>query len=505
MTDLRLELQLSRDTFSNEIEKPQKNRKIRAASSTVASTEMKPLDSNWDASGRPLRHQHETKKQVHQLRLHVKTVMVQQDRLQQQVREMNKAQISTMSNLQKVEEELRALLKTEMKKKNEYETRNGDVDELSWSERLGAVEKEQRDMKETLQNVSFRVTGIDKIQSSTLQLFEALETLEDKYDANLSDVQKEIARLENNHVQVASTVEVVKEEQCGERSSSRCPGLSASKLCKKSIFPSETQASSRIPLVNVVQQTLEIQPDTHKQQSALVNAQPLQQAEANSIQHRLELVEKRYNKIARMLPRDCRNASVSGVVVIVPGGSTEPLEVACDMETAGGGWTVIQRRLDGKEDFHRDWNDYQHGFGNPAGEFWIGNDAMHLLTGDNSSSLRVDLWDVYGQYWWAEYEHFSVGLPADGYELSVGSYRGNASDALLYHHGMKFSTKDRDQDSSNTNCADSYQGGWWYSHCQHVNVNGKYSLGLTWYDSLENEWIAVAKVEMKIKDRRNFH
>ncbi len=61
------------------------------------------------------------------------------------------------------------------------------------------------------------------------------------------------------------------------------------------------------------------------------------------------------------------------------------------------------------------------------------------------------------------------------------------------------------QDLSNTNCADSYQGGWWYSHCQHVNINGKYALGLTWYDSLENEWIALAKVEMKIRDKRIFN
>nr|CAG4651658.1 EOG090X02LG [Triops cancriformis] len=492
MTDLRLELQLSRERLSNDIEKPQKRRKTRATA-----TEMKMPDTNWDASHQTIRHQHETKKQVNQLRLHVKTVMVQQDRLQQQVREMNKAQISTMSNLYKVEEELRALLKSEMAKKV-YDNPNGIGGELSWGERLVAVEKEHRDMKEALQNVSFRVTGIDKIQSSTLQLFEALETLEDKYDASLSDVQKEMARLENNHVQVASTLEVVKEEQRGKRSPANEIGKSVQLTMK-----SETPVSSRIPLVTV-QPTVEVLATT-KTPSTFVGAHPSETAEENSIQRRLELVEKRYNKIARMLPRDCRNASVSGVVVIVPVGSNEPLEVACDMETSGGGWTVIQRRLDGKEDFHRDWRDYQHGFGNPAGEYWIGNDALHLLTGDNSSSLRVDLWDVYGQYWWAEYDHFSVGLPADGYELSVGSYRGNASDALSYHHGMKFSTKDRDQDSSNTNCADSYQGGWWYSHCQHVNVNGRYNLGLTWYDSLENEWIAVAKVEMKIKDRRNFH
>lgn len=120
--------------------------------------------------------------------------------------------------------------------------------------------------------------------------------------------------------------------------------------------------------------------------------------------------------------------------------------------------------------------------------------------------LRVDLWDIYGQYWWAEYDSFLVGNENDGYAVQFHGYTGNASDAMAsYHQSMKFSTRDNDQDLSNTNCADSYQGGWWYSHCQHVNINGKYALGLTWYDSLENEWIALAKVEMKVRDKRIFN
>ncbi|MGH0164740.1 UNVERIFIED_CONTAM: hypothetical protein FKN15_057699 [Acipenser sinensis] len=34
-------------------------------------------------------------------------------------------------------------------------------------------------------------------------------------------------------------------------------------------------------------------------------------------------------------------------------------QVFCDMETSGGGWTVLQHRMDGAVDFHRPWKDYK--------------------------------------------------------------------------------------------------------------------------------------------------
>ena len=116
-------------------------------------------------------------------------------------------------------------------------------------------------------------------------------------------------------------------------------------------------------------------------------------------------------------------AKISGVYKINSGDLGE-FKVFCDQKTAGGGWTVFQKRRDGSVDFFRAWDDYKRGFGNLNGEFWLGLDKIHRLTVSGGYKLRVDLEDIHGKTAFAEYSSFSVTNETAKYQLNLGSYSG---------------------------------------------------------------------------------
>ena len=98
--------------------------------------------------------------------------------------------------------------------------------------------------------------------------------------------------------------------------------------------------------------------------------------------------------------------------------------VFCDQKTAGGGWTVFQKRLDGSVDFYRNRDDYKNGFGNLNSEFWLGLDKIYRLTEKKRNRLRVDLEETTGNTAYAEYDMFAVTNEATKYKLSLGNYSG---------------------------------------------------------------------------------
>ncbi|XP_055924307.1 techylectin-5A-like [Argiope bruennichi] len=150
------------------------------------------------------------------------------------------------------------------------------------------------------------------------------------------------------------------------------------------------------------------------------------------------------------------------------------LTVYCDMETDGGGWTVIQRRGNFSEtiDFYRNWTEYKYGFGNISEEFWIGNDNIFALTNQGNNIVRFDMENVTNEYRFATYSSFWIEDENAGYKLHFGEYNGTAGDGFGKVNNVEFSTKDKQYEKSNKQCPSLKKGGWWYEMCGLSNPNG---------------------------------
>lgn len=198
--------------------------------------------------------------------------------------------------------------------------------------------------------------------------------------------------------------------------------------------------------------------------------------------------EWRSYTIPAIQPKDCkdlykRGKVDSGVYTIYPWGRFDPnyrpVQAYCDMKTEGGGWTAIQRRVNGEENFNRSWTEYKVGFENPQRDYWIGNDAIHQLTKGRNSSLYISITSTNKTISNTVYGQFSVSREEQKYKLHIADYEnGSLDDAMLCsyyngHAGMNFSTFDMDNDGVfYTNYASDNSGGWWFSKCCDAYLNG---------------------------------
>ena len=165
--------------------------------------------------------------------------------------------------------------------------------------------------------------------------------------------------------------------------------------------------------------------------------------------------------------------SLSGIYSIDPDGKGL-MNVSCDMVTDGGGWTVIQRRVDGTTNFYLNWADYKRGFGTLTGNFWLGNDNIHRLTTSGNTVLRVDMEDWNGATAYAVYGKFVVDDESNKYKLSAADYdqSSTARHALKRNNNKFFCTKDRNY--YNIDYSRRYGGAWWYTSDTDSNLNGRY-------------------------------
>uniref|UniRef100_A0A182QF69 Fibrinogen C-terminal domain-containing protein n=1 Tax=Anopheles farauti TaxID=69004 RepID=A0A182QF69_9DIPT len=176
----------------------------------------------------------------------------------------------------------------------------------------------------------------------------------------------------------------------------------------------------------------------------------------------------------------CREvpSRTSGKFLIRPSDDDDRLmNLLCDMQSIDAGWIVVQNRFNGSESFYRGWKDYEAGFGNLDGEFWLGLERISSIV-NNGRQWEILFWlkNYQGLIQYSKFTKFLLGNATEGYRLKFANgYTGNAGDSISRHVGMKFTTYDRDNDPVPYNCAKKHRGGWWYHNtCITSNLNGMY-------------------------------
>uniref|UniRef100_A0A7N5JDM7 Angiopoietin-2 n=1 Tax=Ailuropoda melanoleuca TaxID=9646 RepID=A0A7N5JDM7_AILME len=185
-------------------------------------------------------------------------------------------------------------------------------------------------------------------------------------------------------------------------------------------------------------------------------------------------------KEEKVIFRDCAEVfksgrTTNGIYTLTFPNSTEEIKAYCDMETSGGGWTVIQRREDGSVDFQKTWQEYKLGFGKPSGEHWLGNEFVFQVTNQQPYMLKIHLKDWEGNEAYSLYEHFYLSGEELNYRIHLNGLTGTAGKiSSISQPGNDFTTKDVDNDKCICKCSQMLSGGWWFDACGPSNLNGMY-------------------------------
>ena len=163
----------------------------------------------------------------------------------------------------------------------------------------------------------------------------------------------------------------------------------------------------------------------------------------------------------------------------------------CDMETDGGGWLVIQRRLNGTVSFDRTLEEYENGFGDASSEFWYGLKNILCFTQDNNDvELQIDLEYPNGNRGFVHYKHFTISA-SSSYQASTTAFKTSPGVSSNFNrYRPYFYVK--------AHCG-SNVGGWWDTGC-HGNPNGP---GAGQNSNVYAMWNGdvVTKTEIKIRQR----
>merc|ERR1719239_1431560 len=172
-------------------------------------------------------------------------------------------------------------------------------------------------------------------------------------------------------------------------------------------------------------------------------------------------------------------------------------KLICEVDDQGKVWTIFHRRFDGSVSFHRNFSDYENGFGSTDGEFWLGLKNIKALMGNRSQALRLSMKKNSISY----EDNYLIFSLSDGpkYTLSVDRDWDNGA-SIMYNNGQDFSTFDY---GPSQGCAQPNHGGWWYRTCTYIYMNGVLgkNAGVTWWNPKQNNAeINLTEAELKFSD-----
>ncbi|XP_063411459.1 angiopoietin-related protein 1-like [Mytilus trossulus] len=93
-------------------------------------------------------------------------------------------------------------------------------------------------------------------------------------------------------------------------------------------------------------------------------------------------------------------------------------------------------------------------------------DTRALLVSQQSFTLQGYIYWIHGQCWLVN--------RASHYRVTFTGYKGNVGNGFELNNGMKFTTRDRDNDLHPYHFGKGQQGAWWYNACAKSSLNGIY-------------------------------
>ncbi|KFB49729.1 hypothetical protein ZHAS_00018382 [Anopheles sinensis] len=372
--------------------------------------------------------------------------------------------------------------------------------QLSTQEKLMEFQKnlKERDdsMTDRYQTLQDKIAELEKNRTAKEDVFQ--ESMERSTQEKYESLESKLVELENNiTARDDSLQEIERSVENLERNVKERDEKHEDKLVEIEKHAKKTENTLQEMMQNITR--LEDYSKV-KHEELETNLNKLQNETKNSWDLQTEFIKN------HTIPSSCKDVSrkKSGQYgIYIENGEFKT--VFCEHDAFDGNWVVFQYRFNGKVNFYRGWAEYRDGFGTLDGEFWLGLKYLHQLTSTRKHELMVEVKDYNGNYGYAKYDHFEVGSEAQKFVLKRGSYSGTAGDSMTYNIGMKFTTKDSDNDdSSSTQCAERHNGAWWHGYCTNANLNGPYGnlsgdKAMYWFH-LKNDYRAMVYTRMMVRE-----